>query len=74
MNPMDIFKVKAAWDRFQEAHPKFPAFIKAASGTIQEGTIIEITIQTTEGKEVATNLRISSEDMELLRELSELRQ
>lgn len=74
MNPMDILKVKAAWDRFQTAHPKFPAFLNAASGTIQEGTIIEITIQTTEGKEVATNLRISKEDLELIKELSELRQ
>ncbi len=73
MNPMDILKAKAAWDKFQQAHPKFPAFLKAASGTVQEGTVIEITIKTTEGKEIATNLRISNEDMELVRELSELR-
>lgn len=73
MNPMDMLKVKTAWDKFQQAHPKFPAFLKAASGTVQEGTVIEITIKTPEGKEIATNLRIRNEDMELVRELSELR-
>lgn len=72
MNPMDILKIKTAWSRFQAAHPKFPAFLKAASGAVQDGSIIEVTIKTPEGKEIATNLRISREDMELIRELKGL--
>lgn len=74
MNPMAILKVKAAWDRFQAAHPKFPAFLQAASGTIRANTVIEISITTEDGRKIASNLKISEEDMELLQELKNLRE
>ena len=43
MNPAKLFQLKSSWDRFTAAHPKFPMFLRAVSGSdvIKEGTIIE---------------------------------
>ena len=51
MNPAKIFQLKASWDRFAAAHPKFPLFLRAVSdgNVMQEGTIAEITITTSDG-------------------------
>ena len=52
MNPAKIFQLKASWDRFAAAHPKFPLFLRAVSdgNVMQEGTIAEITITTADGR------------------------
>ena len=44
MNPAKIFQLKASWDRFAAAHPKFPLFLHAVSdgNVMQEGTIAKI--------------------------------
>ena len=53
MNPAMLFKIKSAWDKFVNNHPKFPMFLRAASATgIKEGYIIEVKITDTEGKRV----------------------
>lgn len=69
MNPMDIFRIKSLWDRFQNAHPKFPAFLKAAAGAVGENSVIEISITTEDGRQIASNLKISAEDLQLFQEL-----
>ena len=49
MNPAMLFKIKSAWDKFVNNHPKFPMFLRAASATgIKEGYIIEVKITDTE--------------------------
>ena len=56
MNPMALLKMKKAWDTFSGNHPRFPAFLQAVQNTgIREGTIIEVTITTPEGKSMTTN-------------------
>jgi hypothetical protein len=73
MNPAKLFKIKGAWDKFTENHPKFPLFINALrSSGIEEGSIIDINITTPEGKIISTNLKVSQSDKELLTELTEL--
>ena len=48
MNPAMLFKIKSAWDKFVNNHPKFPMFLRAASATgIKEGYIIEVKITDT---------------------------
>ncbi len=74
MNPMDILKAKASWDRFQAAHPKFPAFLKAVSGAVGENSVIEISITTEDGKQIASNLKITAEDLQLFQELKTLKE
>ena len=73
MNPMKLMQVKAVWDKFSANHPKFPKFLRAVgNGTIQTGTVIEVSVTTAEGKNYSTNLKIQEEDMELFRELKEM--
>lgn len=73
MNPMKLLQLKNAWDQFTGRHPKFPAFLKAMSkGAITEGSILEITVTTAEGKVINTNLKVTAEDMALVEELKNL--
>ena len=45
MNPMQLLKMKSAWDRFQSAHPKFPLFLNSVmQNGIHEGTILEFKV------------------------------
>lgn len=74
MNPMQLLQIKGMWTEFTSRHPKFPHFLNAVSQNgITEGTIIEIQITTEEGKNFASNLKISKEDMELFRKMKEMR-
>ena len=73
MNPAKLFKIKGAWDTFSQNHPRFVQFISAVkSNGIQEGTIIDITVTTAEGKTMSSNVKITESDLEMFRELSEL--
>lgn len=45
MNPMQLLKMKSAWDRFRAAHPKFPLFLNSVmQNGIHEGTILEFKV------------------------------
>ena len=66
MNIQAMMQMKKAWDTFKASHPKFPAFMKAAQGTLREGTIIEFKITTPEGKTIESNLKLNASDMELM--------
>ena len=73
MNPAKILKLKGAWDRFTQNHPKFPMFMNAIrSQGIEEGAVIEIIITSPEGKALSTNIKVSQSDKELFTELVEL--
>lgn len=74
MNPMKLLQLKNLWEQFTARHPKFPHFLKAVSQTAaQEGTIFEIQVTTPDGKTLASNLKITREDLELLQMLREMR-
>lgn len=70
---MNVFKLKSLLDRFKENHPKFPPFVQAATGAVKEGSVIEIKIITPEKKTILSNIKVNSEDIELFRELKELK-
>lgn len=60
-------KIKGCIDRFRANHPKFPLFLNAISQqALMEGSVIEINVTTPEGKNYCTNLKLSSDDMELV--------
>lgn len=71
MNPMGFMKIKGLVDRFKDNHPKVPMFFTAASKSVDVGSIIEINITTAEGKNLCTNMKVTADDMELVRQLSE---
>lgn len=70
MNPMQLLKIKGMWDQFTQRHPKFPAFLSAmAQGAINEGSVLEITVTTADGRKISSNLKVTREDMEMVEEV-----
>lgn len=50
-------KLKSGIDRFRANHPKFPLFLKAVSqDALKEGSVIEISVTTPEGKNYCSNV------------------
>lgn len=73
INPLKLLQMKNAWDQFTGRHPKFPAFLQAlAKGAITEGSVLEITVTTADGKVISSNLKVTAEDMALIDELKNL--
>jgi hypothetical protein len=72
INPGKILKFKNAWDRFSQNHPKFPNYLSAVrNNALQEGTIIEINVTTSDGKSLKSNLKLTKSDIDLINELSD---
>ncbi len=73
VNPAMIFKIKGMWDEFTANHPKLPRFFKAAfTQPLEEGTVIEMTIQRPDGDTLTSNIKLSASDLALLEQLKEL--
>ncbi|MBQ8857315.1 MAG: hypothetical protein IJ024_04120 [Lachnospiraceae bacterium] len=71
MNPMALLKAKKSWETFCGNHPRFPAFLQAVqSAGIQEGTIIEVSVTTPEGRTMTTNVRLTASDMQAFHDLN----
>ena len=65
-----LFKLSSLWGKFQENHPKVPAFVK----TIQEkpvvpGMEIAIAVRYPDGTEAKAGVRVQESDIELLEAL-----
>lgn len=74
-NPMMLMKLKGKWEKFCQRHPKFIAFLQTASnGQIQENGVLEITVKKPDGSQLKSNIRVTPEDVELLRELTSMLQ
>lgn len=72
LNPMKLMQLKAHWDKFQKNHPKFPKFLEAASqSNIGEDSVIEISIKNPDGRVICTNLKVTQDDVELVRTLKD---
>lgn len=68
-----IQKLKSGLDTFRNNHPKFPLFLKAVSSdALTEGTIIEISVTTPEGKNYCSNIKLKAEDMEFIDSLKSM--
>ena len=70
VNPAKLLKMKTMWETFKKNHPKFPYFLQAAAKDgLQEGNVIEISIKTTEGKVIASNIKLTESDIRMIQEL-----
>ncbi len=60
-------------EQFRMNHPKFPMFLNAVSReALIEGSVIEITVTTPEGKNYCSNIKLKQEDLELVECLKSL--
>lgn len=74
LNMNTIMKALEAKNTFERNHPKAIAFFRAVTKTpLEEGTIVEITVKKPEQEPLSCNIKLNSEDIELLRQLKELR-
>ena len=66
-------KLKSQLDTFHRNHPKFAPILDAVNkNALGEGTIIEISVTSPEGRHYETNLKVNQEDLEFLRSLQGL--
>ncbi len=72
MNFQALLQLKNLWQRFTAQHPKFPAFLRAAQPALREGSVIAFTITTPEGKVIESNLKVTAEDIELIKSLRQI--
>lgn len=57
-------------DTFRRNHPKFEPFASAVGReALIEGTVIEISVTSADGKNYVTNMKLNSEDIEFLKAL-----
>lgn len=67
-------KIQSGLNTFRQNHPKFPMFLKAVSQeALVEGSVIEITVTTPEGKEYCSNLKVKPSDLELVEILKNMK-
>ena len=72
MNFQSLLQLKSLWQRFTNQHPKFPAFLRAAQPALKEGSVLSFTITTPDGKNIESNLKITSTDLELIESLKNM--
>ena len=73
MNPAVIMKLMAAKNKFTQNHPKFVAFLNAVfANKIEEGTIIEISVQKPGQEKLTSNIKVLQSDLDLLEGLKDL--
>lgn len=70
----DMWKLKTMWDKFSRNHPKFPLFVNAVKQKgVPAGTVMGLSVVYPDGEKMETNLKITEEDLELFRELSQMK-
>ena len=70
VNPAMLLTLKKKWEEFSVRHPKFVSFIQALKGRgVTEGSIIDITVTMPDGEKFQSNLKLSAEDIEMIRSL-----
>lgn len=70
INPVKLMQIKAAIAGVERRHPNLRKFFQAVGREkMREGTILELKVQTPEGKNMVTNIRLTKEDEELISEL-----
>ena len=69
INPMALMQVKGMLDKFKNNHPKIPMFLSDAARSMGEGSIIEVSVTSPEGRKITTNMKVNQEDLELIEQL-----
>ncbi|MCC2256301.1 hypothetical protein LKD70_18150 [Ruminococcus sp. CLA-AA-H200] len=58
---------------FQNNHPRLQPFLEAVNREVlKEGSVVEISVTSPEGKTLVTNMKLKKEDLEFIRALHEL--
>ncbi|MDD6058997.1 MAG: hypothetical protein PUB97_01270 [Ruminococcus sp.] len=69
MNPLAALKIKNVLMALNKNHPKVLPFFKAAANVVDEGSVIEMTVTTSQGQRIVSNIRLTADDIEKFAEL-----
>ncbi len=70
INPMKLMQLKGIWDKFSARHPKLQPFFQAVGReAMEEGTIFELTVTLPDGRSLKTNMKMTAEDVQAVRDL-----
>lgn len=70
VNPMKLLALKSEYTKFQNRHPKvIPFFQTISQNALKENTVIEMQVSTEDGKQYASNIKITAEDIRMFQEL-----
>lgn len=69
MNPLGLLKLKPLFERFTQNHPKMLMFFAAVAGSVDKDSVLEISLKSSDGQLMKTNILINDNDVELLNEL-----
>ena len=73
INPLNLMKLGGLKKRFEKGHPKLFRFLGAVIAPgLPEGTVLELTVTKPGEEPVTTNMKITAEDLELIKEISEI--
>lgn len=71
VNPAALLTFKKKWDEFSGRHPKFVSFLGALKNQgITEGSIIDMKVTMPNGEVFQSNIKLTHEDIELIRGLA----
>ena len=64
-------QIKNSLSRFDRDHPKFKNFLNAVTReqALQEGSVIELSVTSKDGKNYCSNIKLNAEDIELINQL-----
>lgn len=70
INPMLLMQLKSEIENFKARHPKLEPFFADAANRMDTGSVLEISLTTSGGQKIRTNIKITPEDKQLLEKLS----
>ena len=74
MNPMMLIQLKEKIDTFRTEHPKMVPFFKMINQkALSEGSVLEIKATSVDGNEYVSNIKVTANDIELIKLLSAMR-
>ncbi|MBR2527743.1 MAG: hypothetical protein IKE58_04660 [Blautia sp.] len=73
LNPLQLMKLVSTKKQFEERHPRVISFFNhEMKSPLPEGSVMEMSITRPGEKPVSTNLKLTAQDVELLKELMKL--
>ena len=70
INTVKLMQIKAAISGVERRHPNLRKFFEAVGREkLREGAILELKVQTPEGKKLVSNVKLTKEDEKLISEL-----
>ena len=74
INPAAAMKAMELLKEFGKNHPKVTAFLQNVyQGGVPEGTVLELRVRRPGEEEIVTNMKVLPSDVEMIRQLSELK-